>query len=134
VVSNQSGVARGLITDEQLDRVNARVAELLGPFDTWQVCRHAPDAGCACRKPAPGMIIAAARDLGLEPSQCLVVGDIGADVQAALAAGASAVMVPTAVTRPEEVDWARRVAEVADTLEQGVRAVLDQGAVAGTRQ
>jgi histidinol-phosphate phosphatase family protein len=133
VVSNQSGVARGLITDEQLDRVNARVAELLGPFDTWQVCRHAPEAGCACRKPAPGMITAAARDLGLEPSQCLVVGDIGADVQAALAAGASAVLVPTAVTRPDEVAWARRVAEVAETLEQGVGAVLDQCAVAGSR-
>ena len=130
VVSNQSGVGRGLITDEQLDRVNARVAELLGPFDTFQVCRHAPETGCACRKPAPGMITAAARDLDLDPSQCLVVGDIGADVQAALAAGAPAVLVPTAVTRPEEVAWARRVAEVAATLEQGVRAVLDQSAVA----
>jgi beta-phosphoglucomutase-like phosphatase (HAD superfamily) len=74
--------------------------------------------------------MAAARDLGLDPSQCLVVGDIGADVQAALAAGASAVLVPTAVTRPEEVVWARKVAGVAATLEQGVRAVLDQPALA----
>ena len=41
--------------------MNARVEELLGPFDTWQVCPHAPDDGCGCRKPAPGLVLAAAR-------------------------------------------------------------------------
>ena len=120
VVSNQSGVARGLITPEALVRVNARVAEELGPFDTWQVCPHGPEDGCGCRKPAPGMVLAAAAALGLEPAECLVVGDIGADVRAALAAGARAVLVPTPVTRTEEVEHARAVAAVAGSLGEAV--------------
>jgi histidinol-phosphate phosphatase family protein len=110
VVSNQSGVGRGLLTRAQVDAVNARVEELLGPFDTWQVCPHAPDDGCACRKPGPGLVLAAAADLGVAPWRCAVVGDIGADVGAALAAGATPVLVPTPLTRPEEVAAAPVVA------------------------
>ena len=120
VVSNQSGVARGLITPEALVRVNARVEAELGPFDTWQVCPHGPEDGCGCRKPAPGMVLAAAAALGVTPAECLVVGDIGADVRAALGAGARAVLVPTPVTRPEEVEHARSVAAVAGSLDEAV--------------
>ncbi|MDI3330875.1 MAG: HAD-IIIA family hydrolase [Micrococcus sp.] len=103
VVSNQSGVARGLITRDQVDAVNARVEELLGPFDSWQVCPHGPADGCGCRKPRPGMVLAAAAALGVRPEECVLIGDIGADVEAAQAAGARSVLVPTAVTRPEEI-------------------------------
>ncbi|AVT40425.1 HAD-IIIA family hydrolase [Plantactinospora sp. BB1] len=107
VVTNQSGVARGRFSSADLARVNARVDELLGPFDTWQVCPHAEAApgepGCRCRKPAPGMVWDAARALGTEPTRCVLVGDIGADMTAAGAAGASAVLVPTPATRPDEV-------------------------------
>lgn len=110
VISNQSGVARGLLTREQVERVNGRVEELLGPFDTWQYCPHGPDDGCACRKPAPGLVLAAADALGVPVDRCVVVGDIGADVTAGLIAGARAVLVPTAVTRAEEVAAAPVVA------------------------
>jgi HAD superfamily hydrolase (TIGR01662 family) len=103
VVSNQSGVARGLITREQVDACMARLEELLGPFDTVQVCPHGPDDGCTCRKPAPGMVKAACAELGVDPARCVVVGDIGADVEAAEAAGAIGILVPTPVTRAEEV-------------------------------
>ena len=103
VVSNQSGIARGLLSRAQVDAVNRRVDDLLGPFDVWQVCPHGPDDGCACRKPAPGMVLAAAQRLGVAPEDVAVVGDIGADVGAALAAGARPVLVPTPVTLPEEV-------------------------------
>jgi HAD superfamily hydrolase (TIGR01662 family) len=103
VVTNQSGIARGLITAGQADAVNRRVDALLGPFDVWRVCPHGPDDGCACRKPRPGMVLAAARQLGLAPERLVVIGDIGADVEAAAAAGAGSVLVPTPVTRPEEV-------------------------------
>lgn len=63
VVTNQSGVARGLITEQELVLVNRRVEELLGPFDAWEVCVHGEDEGCACRKPAPGMVLRAAERL-----------------------------------------------------------------------
>src|SRR3954452_23042503 len=55
VVTKQSGIARGLLTTDQVTLVNKRVEELLGPFDTWQVCPHGDDDGCRCRKPAPGL-------------------------------------------------------------------------------
>ena len=103
VVTNQSGIARGLLERSQVDAVNRRIDELLGPFDVWQLCPHGPDDGCACRKPAPGMVLAAAERLGVRPDEVAVVGDIGADVGAALAAGARPVLVPTPVTLPEEV-------------------------------
>jgi histidinol-phosphate phosphatase family protein len=103
VVSNQSGVARGLLTEEQVHAVNARVDALLGPFDTWQVCTHGPDDGCACRKPQPGMVLEAARRLGVDPADCVVVGDIGSDIAAATAAGTRGVLVPTRKTRRKEV-------------------------------
>ena len=121
VVSNQSGVARGLIHPEELAKVNARVESLLGPFDTWQVCPHAPDASCSCRKPAPGLVTAAARELGLAPHECLLIGDIGSDVDAALAAGARAVLVPTRHTQVDEIDHAQLVAAVAPNLRTAVR-------------
>ena len=124
VVSNQSGVARGLISPAALERVNARVDALLGPFDTWQVCRHGEQDGCSCRKPQPGMVQAAAAELGLEPAECVMIGDIGADVAAGLRAGARAVLVPTAETLPEEVERARTEASVARTLGDAVRTHL----------
>ncbi|MEU5724578.1 HAD-IIIA family hydrolase [Micromonospora sp. NPDC047738] len=110
VVSNQSGLARGYFTERQMRAVNARVEELLGPFDDWQICPHEDTDGCGCRKPAPGLVHAAARALGTTPTRCVLVGDIGADMTAALAAGATGILVPTPVTRPEEVTEAPTVA------------------------
>lgn len=110
LVSNQSGIGRGLLTGAQVGAVNARVLELVGGLDTVQVCPHTAEAGCDCRKPAPGMILAAARALGVEPGACAMVGDIGADVEAAAAAGARGVLVPTPATRAAEVAAAPLVA------------------------
>jgi histidinol-phosphate phosphatase family protein len=110
VVTNQSGMARGRLRPEQVEAVNRRVEELLGPLGPWLVCPHGPDDGCRCRKPAPGLVEAAARALGVAPGDCVVIGDIGADVQAARAAGARSVLVPTAATRAEEVAGAPAVA------------------------
>ena len=117
LVSNQSGVARGLLTMAQVEEVNHRLEELVGPLGPWLVCPHAPDDGCGCRKPAPGLVLAAAAALGVDPGECVVIGDIGADMGAARAAGARGILVPTPVTRPEEV---LEASEVADTLEDAV--------------
>jgi histidinol-phosphate phosphatase family protein len=102
VVSNQSAVGLGLITESQMRAVNRRVEALLGPFGTWAVCPHHPEAGCECRKPAPGLVHRAAADLGTDAARCLVIGDIGTDAAAACAAGARAILVPTARTLPGE--------------------------------
>jgi histidinol-phosphate phosphatase family protein len=124
VVSNQSGLARGLIDRRGLDAVNRRIEELLGPLGPWHVCPHGPDDGCRCRKPAPGLVEAAARELGVPPADCVLVGDIGADVRAALAAGARAVLVPTPATRAEEIAAAPLVA---GDLEAAVELLLGPG-------
>ncbi|GAB2678689.1 HAD-IIIA family hydrolase [Kribbella swartbergensis] len=103
VITNQSGIGRGLITAEEVAAVNRRVDELLGPFDTWQVCPHTDLDGCVCRKPAAGLVLAAAHELGVAPSQVVVIGDIGSDIAAAQAAGAQAVLVPNEKTRADEI-------------------------------
>ena len=117
LVSNQSGVARGLLTMAQMEAVNERLEELVGPLGPWMMCPHAPEDGCGCRKPAPGLVLAAAAALGVDPADCAVIGDIGADMGAAQAAGARGILVPTPATRPEEVLDA---SEVADTLDEAV--------------
>jgi histidinol-phosphate phosphatase family protein len=125
VISNQSGVARGLVTGEEVDAVNRRVEQLVGPVDTWLYCPHGPDEGCGCRKPRPGLVVEAASKLGVDAARCAVVGDIGADVEAAHAVGARGVLVPTARTRREEIDAAPEVVrdlhEAVDLLLGGAR-------------
>ena len=121
VVTNQPAIARGDVTRSDLDRVHARIVELVGPIDAWAVCDHAEEAGCACRKPAPALIERAARDLGVTPAETAVIGDIGSDMDAALAAGARAILVPTAATRASEID---RAPHVVSSLERAVDLVL----------
>ncbi|MET9149202.1 HAD family hydrolase [Streptomyces sp. NPDC004042] len=110
VVTNQSGVARGLISVADVRRVHARVDALLGPFDVWAVCPHGPGDGCRCRKPQPGLILWAAGRLCVPPADTVVIGDIGSDMEAARRAGARGILVPTPVTRPQETAVAPRTA------------------------
>jgi D-glycero-D-manno-heptose 1,7-bisphosphate phosphatase len=121
VVTNQSGVARGLVGVKELYEVNMRVESLLGPFDVWAVCPHGEGAGCSCRKPAPGLILRAAAILGVSARGCVVIGDIGRDMEAARAAGARGILVPTPETLPQEVAAA---AETADDLAAAVERAI----------
>ncbi|WP_084958301.1 D-glycero-alpha-D-manno-heptose-1,7-bisphosphate 7-phosphatase [Thermoactinospora rubra] len=111
VVTNQSGVAKGLISPDQMHQVNARVEELLGPFDAWAICVHDDADGCSCRKPKPGLIIRAAATMDVSPLDCALIGDIGSDMEAARAAGTRGILVPTAETLPEEIAAAPEVAK-----------------------
>jgi histidinol-phosphate phosphatase family protein len=121
VVTNQSGIARGLVDHDDVDRIHQRMEALLGPLGPVLVCPHGPDDGCDCRKPSALLVERAARLLGVDPRNCVVVGDTGVDVEAARAAGARAILVPTDVTRPDEIEDAD---EVAPTLLDAVRSIL----------
>ncbi len=96
VVSNQSGVARGLITLDQVEAVNRRIDELLGPFDAWLYCPHGPDDACECRKPKPKLIADAAAAMNVDVRCCIVIGDKGSDVKAAQNAGARPIKIERA--------------------------------------
>lgn len=99
VVTNQSIIDRGLATQETVEEINARmIAEVQaagGRIDGVWYCPHAPEAGCNCRKPAPGLLLAAADTLALDLQRSFLIGDAISDVQAAQAAGTCPIMVRT---------------------------------------
>lgn len=96
VVSNQSGIGRGLVSREEADAVHARfVAELRAcgvELDDVRYCPHAPEDGCACRKPAAGLLLDSAHELGLDLGRSFMVGDKPADVEAGRTAGCRTVL------------------------------------------
>ena len=91
VVSNQAGIGRGLMTKDQLSTVHDRMRQdarsVGGEIDAIYYCPHAWDAGCACRKPKPGLLYQAQRDLHLDLTRTPFVGDDDRDAAAADAAG-----------------------------------------------
>src|SRR4051794_2806165 len=110
VVTNQSGVAKGIVSPAELDAVHVRLNALLGPFDVICACLHDEADGCTCRKPQPGLVLEAAATLGVPPSACAVIGDTIGDVEAARAAGALGIFVANIRTEPREVRAAPLVA------------------------
>jgi histidinol-phosphate phosphatase family protein len=125
VVTNQSGIARGLLDEAAVTAVNRKVDELLGPFAVWCVCPHGDADECGCRKPRPGLLASAAESLGVPVQACAMIGDTGADVAAAEAAGAWGLLVPNAATRQEEIASA---GTVRSTFEGAVDAILCRSA------
>ena len=98
VVTNQSGIARGYFTDDDYQRLTRHMTERLAEagvrLDAVLHCPHLPDApvtayriACACRKPAPGLLVRAARQLGLDLGRSVMVGDKGSDLRAGRSAG-----------------------------------------------
>lgn len=99
IVSNQSGLARGLFKIEDLHRVHRRLvheADLYGGvIDAFFFCPHGPREGCDCRKPRPGLVRAAAARSGLGLQEAVMIGDRASDIEAARAAGVRAILVRT---------------------------------------
>ena len=92
VVSNQSGIARGLITWEQLNLIHRKMDGILHDrvnikIDSYQICPHHPDEGCECRKPRPKLLLAAARAFGIDLSESYMIGDRESDLLAGQKAG-----------------------------------------------
>lgn len=92
VVTNQPDVATGKARREDIDAIHREILQKL-PLDAVKVCLHSDADNCACRKPKPGLILEAARELGIDTSASFLVGDRWRDVQAAHAAGCTAYFV-----------------------------------------
>ena len=99
LVTNQSAVGRGVISLEQATEINRRVIAEIGAqggrVDASYMCPHRPDEGCNCRKPAPGMLLRAAKELGLDLTRSYAIGDAASDIEAAWAAGVRGILVLT---------------------------------------
>jgi D-glycero-D-manno-heptose 1,7-bisphosphate phosphatase len=128
VVTNQSGVGRGLMTAHDLDAVHGRMLREVvaagGHIDALFACTHAPDAHCGCRKPAPGLIVDAIAASDVPAAQTLVVGDDGRDLEAARAAGVAAALVLTGKGRATAASLSPHSVPVYDDLHSLARALL----------
>jgi heptosyltransferase-2 len=133
LITNQSAIGRGLVTDSRLEEIHAQLQVLLntagGKLDGIYVCPHHPDDHCECRKPATGLVKRAVADLGLDLTASYMVGDQKRDVDLARAAGSRSVLVLTGPTSLEALNAIRAEGyapdHVAHTLLEAVNWILD---------
>ncbi|HCE43377.1 MAG TPA: HAD family hydrolase [Lentisphaeria bacterium] len=91
IITNQSGIARGYFTTDDLEKVNSRMSSLFKEhgvvFDGIYICPHRDEDRCTCRKPLPGLIFRAARELDIDVSASFMIGNSKSDVHSGIAAG-----------------------------------------------
>lgn len=113
VISNQSGLARGYFPEELLSEVHDKMHKLLAEkgahLDAIYYCPHHPEAKeekfretCNCRKPKPGLVLQAAKELNIDPEKSFVVGDRWSDIKTAVNCGAKSILVRTGYGRGDE--------------------------------
>lgn len=111
IATNQSPVGRGLLALETVQTINGYVLDHVrragGRIDQIYVCPHHPEAGCACRKPAPGMLLQGAAEWGVDLAASVFIGDAASDVQAGLAAGVRPLLVRTGLGEAQLAELAR---------------------------
>lgn len=99
IVTNQSAIDRGVLSPGAAEAINqhvlAQVQAVGGRVDGIFVCPHRPEAGCACRKPRPGLLLQAAERLGIDLAASVMIGDAVSDLEAGRAAGTQAMLVRT---------------------------------------
>jgi D-glycero-D-manno-heptose 1,7-bisphosphate phosphatase len=137
VVTNQSGIGRGLFGVDDVEKVHCRLRDLLRAegveLDGIYICPHRPDDGCSCRKPLPGLLELAGLDLGFALSDAVVVGDKACDISLGRVVGARTFLVRTGYGRQTEADGEVLADHVVDDL-VGVALVLEEQArIAGRR-
>jgi len=136
VVTNQGGIARGIVKEAFIAEAHAFIDEKLAQggarIDAYYYCPHHPEGAiaafsndCECRKPKPGQLLQAAADLDLDLPRSFVVGDRWTDVDAGEAVGARGVLVRTGHGRESERQ-SRPSAVVADNLIEAVAWILRQ--------
>jgi HAD superfamily hydrolase (TIGR01662 family) len=130
VVTNESGIARGLTTELDYGRIKARLDDVLAErnasIEASYFCPHHPDftGPCACRKPGTALYERAMAELNLDPAKCAYIGDRWHDIEAAQTLGGQGILVPSPVTPGEEVVRAARELQIAATLTAAVHAIL----------
>jgi len=128
VVTNQRGIARGLVSARTVEEIHARlrmaVREDGGEIDHVYVCPHDYGDACACRKPKPGMLQQAAREYFLNLAECWMVGDKACDIAAGQAAGCHTVMVSGEGEVPADFA-AANLAEAVDHILVAARSDID---------
>jgi D-glycero-D-manno-heptose 1,7-bisphosphate phosphatase len=130
VVTNQSGIAQGLITEAQYEATRDRLAELLrgagARLDAQYHCPHYPSVSgaCECRKPGTGLFRQAARDHQIALDRSLYVGDRRRDVEPGVTLGGCAVLVPSTESTTPEIMWASEHATVDESLQDAVTRYL----------
>ncbi len=123
LVSNQQGIGRGLLTEDDLHRARARIAELLSAegviLDGFYWCAHWPWSSsahyafaCSCRKPAPGMLLRAASEHDIDLAASWMIGDILDDIEAGHRAGCRAVLI----NNGNETEWTPGSMRVPDAM------------------
>ena len=127
MVTNQSGIGRGYFDDAAVDAVHRRLAELLGregvALDGIYICPHAPEEECSCRKPLPGLALAAASDHGFNTAEAFVIGDKACDVELAVNIGATPILVRTGYGAQQEKELSIPGLLCADTLKEAARKI-----------
>ena len=122
-VTNQVGLAEGLITRAEFDKINNKVLELIAPsgikvLKTY-VCPHAEGDNCDCRKPKPRLLLDAAKEFDIDLGDSWIIGDRVSDVMAGLNAGTKAILVKTGIPTVESQD----ATFTASTLLEAVRHI-----------
>lgn len=129
LVTNQSGVARGLLSHDDLAAVHAKLKHILddagASLDAIYFCPHHPDDGCGCRKPNPGMIDQAVREQRVDLERAYLIGDHVRDIELAKRIGVRSVLVTTGVVRPQESDGLKATALAPDWIAPSMTAAAD---------
>jgi len=117
-ITNQSGIARGIVDEQFVRDVNDSFIKKHG-FKKFYYCPHLPDEGCQCRKPEPGMLKAAAREFDIDLERSFVVGDKDSDMLLGRNVGAKCVFVRTG-----QQENSKHADIKAENLKDAVRAIL----------
>ncbi len=102
LATNQPDVGNGLVSREEVERMNEALDRALN-LDAIKVCFHGQHEGCDCRKPLPGMLLDAAREMSIDLNRSYMVGDRRSDVEAGHAAGCRTVFIDQGYDRPEKI-------------------------------